>query len=173
MSKQRLLSDGLPHLFCRNVILRPLENKHSVWLQDAHTLCKTVVQHLRPVFVQLSVLFDQPRCFLCTSQVRWVKHNQRKGAVREWKVREVTENIGVYAQWAVSGVLPKVAVFLPPPVAIHSSGMVLIKPDCAGTAGDIQYFFLQSLSLLWLPAIGQPSLSAVLEHRHFAMGLST
>lgn len=57
-------------------MLTPLENKNAVGFQYSHTLLESVVNHLRPVFAELAVLFNKPRGLFCPNEVRWVEYDE-------------------------------------------------------------------------------------------------
>ena len=69
MAEQRFFSDGFPDLFCRNLALGPFEDQYAVRFKHSHTFAETVMQHLRPGFIEFPVLFDEPCCFVRVQNV--------------------------------------------------------------------------------------------------------
>lgn len=104
------------------------------------------MEHLRPILIQFPILLDQPGCFLCAGQMRWVKYHQRERVIWERQVCKITYHIRVDVQCAIPGVLPEVVILLPALIAVHSCWMVLIEPDRPCAARHIKDFLFHEAS---------------------------
>lgn len=156
VSEQRFFADCLPYLFCRYVILAPLEHQYPVFFQNSHTLPKSVVYHLWPILVQLSVLFHQPCRILRARQVRRVEYYKVKRIVREWKVCKIAHYVRRNIQCAVSCIFPQVLKFLFPLIAIDRSWVLLVEPDASRSTGRVQDFLSFYVHLIQpFPSLGQ------------------
>lgn len=96
MPEKRSLSDCLPHFFCWDLKLAPLEDQNPVRFQHSHTLPKSVSEHYGPVLVQLAVFFYQPSVLSRLFQMRRVPNHKRKRIVLKRQIGKITLYVWLY-----------------------------------------------------------------------------
>ena len=138
MPIQRFLADGFPHLFGWYIMLRPLKDQCPVRLKNPHTFPETIMEHLRPGFIQFPILFNQPLCFFCFCQMRRIKDHMVKAAVWKRQIDKRADHIWVNFQCSFAIVFaPNSCQALFSDIAVHGCRVVLIKPNRPAPAGNV------------------------------------
>lgn len=126
-------------------MLAPLENKNAVGLQYPHALPKTVVNHLRPILAEFTVLFDEPRGFFCSGEVRRVEHNERERVVLKRQRGEIADDIGIYNALSLRhsvAAFPYIRQAFGPLVAVDGGRVIFVEPYSPRAAGRVEDFLL-------------------------------